>query len=777
MTYHFIGLGGIGMSALARILLQRGDSVKGSDLKSSLILQELEKEGAKVQIGHNADWVEENATIVYSSDIKNDNVEWVKAKEKNLQMLHRSDLLHELMKGQKSLLVTGTHGKTTTTALLVSVLLEAELDPSFVVGALMRPSNTNGKAGKGEYFVAEADESDGSFLKTPAYAAILTNLENDHLEYWGSERMLGLAFQQFIAQTENLFWCCDSERLSRLKTKGTSYGFSQGAKLQITRFRQTKKGILFDLGKYKDIELGLMGRHNALNGAAVFGLALSLKIPEREIRSAFQKFSGTARRLEFKGEKHKVAVYDDYGHHPNEIRATLKALRDHVGERRLVVVFQPHRYTRVRDLFEEFTECFADADEVMMTDIYSAGEAPILGITSATLYAKMREKMGSKVHFFPRTHLEAGVASFLRPLDVVLTLGAGDVTQTGDPILNLFAARAPKIQVALLCGGTSIEHPVSLMSAKNVISALDPAVYQISYFGITKEGQWRLNLDLETPALAEPKLSSEVLAELLKCDVCLPVFHGPKGEDGMIAGFLETLHLPYVGCDYRSGALCMHKGWTKEVVVHHNVPVVPFFAFDRILFRENPQELIQKIREQFSYPVWIKPVHLGSSFGVSRAMNEEEAISAAQLAFSYDDEILVEKEIEGRQIEFSILGNSRIQIALPGEIINHGAFVGYDKKYGSGAMEIRVPAEISENEKQIGYELAEKAYRATGCKGLARIDFFLDQEGCFWFNEINPFPGCTDTSAFPKSWALSGVPMTQVADEMIALAFHRSRVS
>jgi len=780
MTYHFIGLGGIGMSALARILLQRGGSVQGSDLKSSRILEELEKEGAKVQIGHRADFVQENATIVYSSDIKDDNVEWLKAKEKNLKVLHRSDLLHELMKDQKSLLVTGTHGKTTTTALLAFALIEAGLDPSFALGGLMRPfnadSNINGKSGSGEYFVAEADESDGSFLKTSGFAAIVTNLENDHLEYWGSERMLDLAFQQFIAQTEHLFWCCDDERLSKLKTKGTSYGFSNKANLQIKRFRQTKKGILFDLGKYKDIELALMGRHNALNGAAVFGLLLSLGVSESLIRSAFQKFSGTARRLEFKGEKHKVAVYDDYGHHPNEIRATLKALRDHINERRLVVVFQPHRYTRVRDLFEEFTTCFADADEVMMTDIYSAGEAPITGITSATLYAKMREKLGSKVHFFPRTHLESGVASFLKPLDVVLTIGAGDVTQTGEPILNLFAERAPKINVAILCGGTSIEHPVSLMSAKNVISALDGSVYNLSYFGLTKEGQWRRELDLETPTLGEPKLSSEVLTEFLKCDVCVPIFHGPKGEDGMIAGFLETLHLPYVGCDYRAGALCMHKGWTKEVVVHHNVPIVPFFSFYKLEFREKPQELIQKIKEQFNYPVWIKPVHLGSSFGVSRAKNEEEALIAAELAFSLDDEILVEKEIVGRQIEFSILGNFKIQIALPGEIINHGAFVGYDDKYGQEAMEIRVPAEISETEKQIGYELATRAYLATRCKGLARIDFFLDREGCFWFNEINPFPGCTDTSAFPKCWAFSGVPMTQVVDEMIALAFHRSRL-
>ncbi len=774
MTYHFIGLGGIGMSALARILMQKGHSVQGSDLILSSLLKELEKEGAKVQIGHSAETLNEIETVIYSSDIKEDNVELIRAQQEKLMLLHRSDLLHELMKGKKNLLVTGTHGKTTTTALLASVLMEAELDPSFVIGGLIRSLNTNGQAGQGEYFVAEADESDGSFLKTPAFAAIVTNLENDHLEYWGSPRMLDLAFQQFVAQTEHLFWCCDSPRLAALKMKGISYGFSEQADLAISNFKQTKKGILFDLGKYKEIELALIGRHNALNGAAVFALALSLQVPEEAIRCAFKKFSGTVRRMEWKGEKHKVSVFDDYGHHPNEIKATIQALREQIRERRLVVVFQPHRYTRVRDLFEEFTTCFADADEVVMTDIYSSGEAPITGITSAALYTRLREKLGAKVHFFPRTHLEAGVASFLKPLDVVLTLGAGDVTKAGETILNLYAQRAPKWTVGVLFGGPSAEHPVSIMSAKNMISALDLSVYDVKLFGVTKSGEWRFGFDLEEP-FQGPKISPEIVQELLKCDVCIPVFHGPQGEDGMIAALLETFGLPYVGCDYRTGAVCMQKGWTKEIVVHHHVPIVPFFEIDVQTYRKDPQVLLQKIEERFPYPVWIKPVHLGSSIGVRRASQASEVIECADYAFSYDDVVIVEKEIEGRQIEFSLLGNESIQVALPGEIINHGAFVAYDKKYGAGAMEIRVPAPITEIQKQIGCELAEKVYRACGCKGLARVDFFLDKEGCYWFNEINPFPGFTNTSAYPKMWFESGVSIPQLVDELIATAFHRNR--
>ena len=375
--------------------------MKGSDIRQSPLLQTLEQEGATVQIGHSADFIEEGETVIYSTGIKEDNVEFIRARERGLNIFHRSDLLHELMRGKKPLLVSGTHGKTTTSALLSWVLMQAELDPSFAVGGLIRSLNTNGRAGQGEYFVAEADESDGSFLKTRAYAAIVTNLEDDHLDYWGSDSALDAAFQRFIDQAERLFWCYDDPRLSLLRTKGTSYGFLEGADIPVSHFRQTQKGIVFDVGNYAAVELALLGRHNALNGTAVFALSLRLGIAEETIRRAFRTFSGAGRRLEQRGEKHKVAVFDDYGHHPNEIRVTIKALRDHIRERRLVVVFQPHRYTRVRNLFEEFTSSFSDADEVIMTDIYSAGEAPIPGITSAALYSRMREKWGAKIHFFP----------------------------------------------------------------------------------------------------------------------------------------------------------------------------------------------------------------------------------------------------------------------------------------------------------------------------------------------------------------------------------------
>ncbi len=616
----------------------------------------------------------------------------------------------------------------------------------------------------------------------------MTNLDNDHMSYWKNEENLDAAFSQFFSNVESpshLFWCKDDPRLRELKPRGFSYGFSADADLSIQQFSQDEKGIRFDLAfqnnVYPGIEVPLFGRHNALNAAAVFGLALQLGLSDGDIRKALKKFSGAKRRLEFKGEAHKIKLYDDYGHHPAEINATLKALKEGIRERRLVAIFQPHRYTRVQELFEEFLGCFGDADAVILTDIYPAGEAPIPGVSTAALYTRMKEALGAKLHFLPRQHLEAGAAEFLKPLDVVLTIGAGDVTRAGLPILKKWAEKAPKIRVALLFGGTSAEHDVSVQSAKNVFKGFDPAVYDVKLFGLTKAGDWifgpgsfeKLKSHARQPG--ERRLPVSVLEELYQCDVCVPVFHGPQGEDGMIQGFLDTLQIPYAGCDYRSGALCMHKGWTKHTALMHQIPTPKFFEMDAVEYRQDPGALLDKIEKRLAYPVWIKPVHLGSSIGVGRAETPEEAVEKAKLAFYYDDCILVEEHVEGRQIEFGLIGNEAVRVGPPCEILNHGAFVDYKGKYGPAAMPYAIPARISETEAAIGEELAKKTYFAAGCKGLARIDFFIDNLGYFWLNEINPFPGCTDTSAFPKLWAAGGVGMEEICDDLVALAFQRTR--
>ena len=786
-TYHFIGLGGIGMSALARILMQRGTLVQGTDCSSSLLLEQLGREGAQVQVGHDASWIQKATTVIFSTDIKEKNEELQRAKQLSIPLLHRSELLDRLMKGKQPLLVTGTHGKTTTSSLLAWVLHDAGKDPTFALGGILASLDTNGKAGKGPLFVAESDESDGSFLKTPAFGAIVTNLDNDHMNYWKTDENLEDAFRQFftaVKSPSHLFWCKDDVRLESLKPPGFSYGFSDCADLIIRSFEPSEKGIRFDItfqGKtYREIDLSLFGRHNALNGAAVFGLALQLQVDEEAIRKALLRFSGARRRLEFKGEAHKVKVFDDYGHHPVEIAATLKAIRGSIRERRLVAVFQPHRYTRVQDLFDDFLTCFGEADSVVLTDIYSAGEDPIVGVTTAALYTRMKEVLGTKLHFFPRQHLEAGVVEILKPLDVVLTIGAGDVTRAPDPILKKWAEKAPKIRVALLCGGTSAEHEVSICSAINVLKGLDRSVYDVQCFGVTKQGHWIMGPDcfdkLKTVApISEPKIPLTVLEELTRCQVCIPVFHGPQGEDGMMQGFLDALQIPYAGCDYRSGALCMHKGWTKHIAIMHSIPTPPFFEMNSREYRENPEAFHQKIAERLTFPIWLKPVHLGSSIGVGCARDLDEAKIKAEAAFHFDDTIIVEQHVEGRQIEFGVIGNDFLRIGPPCEILNHGAFVDYKGKYGAAAMPYAIPARLTETQAALGVDLAKRAYLAAGCKGLARVDFFIDENGHFWLNEINPFPGCTDTSAFPQLWAAGGVGMGQICDELVASAFHRTR--
>lgn len=445
--FHLIGLGGIGMSALSRILLKRGFSVSGSDAAISPLLKELQNEGARLHVGHRKENVPD-AIVVYSSAVKEDNPERQAALERRLPIWHRSELLDFLIQGQKPLLITGTHGKTTTTALLAWVLIEAGLDPSYVVGGIARNLNTNGRSGVGAYFVAEADESDGSFLKTPSFGAIVTNCENDHLDFWKMQERLDAAFAQFFMQAQNshhLFWCSDDPRLCAMNPPGVAYGFAVRSDLRVMAYRQEQDSILFDCawkGKlFPDIALSLIGKHNALNGAAVFGLALSLGVPEEIIRKAFTSFLGTKRRLEFKGAVSGIRLFDDYAHHPTEIETTLRGVRASLAQGRLIAIFQPHRFTRTRDLWHEFATCFESVDLVILTEIYGAGEDPIPGITSEALAESIQSVLQKRFVFIPRNALEAGAAALLRPHDVVVTMGAGDITKSGEGILSHYKER------------------------------------------------------------------------------------------------------------------------------------------------------------------------------------------------------------------------------------------------------------------------------------------------------------------------------------------------
>lgn len=438
---HFVGIGGIGMSALARILLMRRERVSGSDLQLSPLVEQLSEEGAEVFIGHEVENIANAQMVVFSTDIAANNPELTAATQLGIPLIHRSELLAQLLRGYAPLLVTGTHGKTTTSALLAHVLRQAALDPSFAIGGMVSTLQTNGYHGRGIYFVAEADESDGSFLTYPSFGAIITNLENDHMNYWKEEEALNRAFGQFASQVgslEHLFWCKDDLRLSSLGLAGHSYGFSAAAQLTINHFHQIGWQVVFDITfqerHFKEIELPLIGAHNVLNAAAVFGLGLKLDVQESILRRAFISFPGVGRRLEKKGEAKGIEIYDDYAHHPTEIFATLRALKLATRCNRLIVAFQPHRYSRVRDCLEEFGRAFSHADAVIVTDIYSARETPIPGINAEKICEKIVKTIPTE--YVKREQLPSFLSAYLQRGDLLVTMGAGDITQVGPLVLD-----------------------------------------------------------------------------------------------------------------------------------------------------------------------------------------------------------------------------------------------------------------------------------------------------------------------------------------------------
>lgn len=445
-SYHFIGIGGIGMSALAQILLQRGDKVTGSDLASSYITDALKKNGAEIFVGHHAKNVEGANFVVFSTDVKQENEELKEAKAKKMPLLHRSQLLYELMKGYSSLLVSGTHGKTTTSSLLAHILKKGGIDPCFAIGGIVKSLGSNGGYGKGSYFVAEADESDGSFLAYDAFGAIITNIDGDHLDYWKTMKDLERGFKSFadgVSSKEHLFWCRDDEILSSFMKKGVGYGFSEKAELCIKSFSQEGLRLNFDFSfdgkEYKQVEVPLIGRHNVLNSASVFGMALRAGMDEEDVRRAFASFQGVGRRVEKKGEMASICLYDDYAHHPTEISCTLGAIKSAFSERRLVVAFQPHRFTRTRDCFDQFGPALKEADEIIVTDIFAAREQPIEGITIELLLKRIQEQSGKSIHYVPRDKLADFLLHFLQPHDILLTMGAGDVTKVCPELLKKFS--------------------------------------------------------------------------------------------------------------------------------------------------------------------------------------------------------------------------------------------------------------------------------------------------------------------------------------------------
>lgn len=788
---HFIGIGGIGMSGLAKLMLSRNAEVTGSDLASNYVTEGLVKGGAKVYIGHSSKYIKPGMTVVYSSDIKKDNPEFQAALNMKCEMLHRSDLLVQLMQDYKTLAVAGTHGKTTTSAMLTSVLSKANFDPAFAVGGIIPQFDSNAGHGEGEHFVAEADESDGTFLKYNPYGAIVTNIDLDHMNYFGSESELVVAFKSFMSKVksaEHLFWCGDDPRLKSLMMPGVSYGFGKHCEVRALRWEQRGWKIAFDAkfkGKtYIDIEAPLVGKHNVLNALAVFGLSLSLGIDESAARAGLRSFQGVKRRCEKKGEFRDVLLLDDYAHHPTEIRTTLHGIRLAIQERRLIAVYQPHRYSRTKDCLGTFGGIFDDADEVILTDIYAAGEPEIPGLSYKQVLEEIQATAGIPCRYVPRERLVSALAAFLRPHDVMVTLGAGDVTKVGGDLAEMFVLSPPKkLKVGVIFGGRSVEHEVSLRSGRNICESLNQDIYDIECYGIAKDGSWAYNVDLNDQVKMIPPsekgpteaMGPEVITHLLECDILFPIMHGPFGEDGTVQGFLDILGKPYIGADHRACAVCMDKALTKNLMVYHGIATPPFVSFNLHEWKTESERILSQIHQTLRFPLFVKPTHLGSSVGVTKVEHEGQLQQAVANAFKFDTHVLVENGIQGRELEFAVLGNDEIHVFPPGEICSEGKVYDYESKYGHNSTKTESVASISDEICAEGKRLAHRAYKVTGCTGMARIDFFLDQDGKLWLNEINPIPGFTSISLYPKICEAHGLDAAQLVDRLIILGLHRRR--
>lgn len=454
---HFIGIGGIGMSGIAEVLHNLGHRVQGSDQSESANVQRLRDKGIKVFVGHRAENLGDAEVVVVSTAIKKNNPELIAAREKLLPVVRRAEMLAELMRFRNAIAIGGTHGKTTTTSMVATLLEAGGLDPTVIIGGIINAYGTNARMGEGEWMVVEADESDGTFLKLPADVAVVTNIDPEHLDHYGNFDAVRAAFRQFV---ENVpfygfgVMCLDHPEVqamvSRIEDrKVITYGENPQADVRFGNVRMDGATSVFDVEirrrrtgqviELKDLRLPMPGRHNVSNATAAIAVAQRLGIKPDAIARGLAAFGGVKRRFTLTGNWNGVSIYDDYGHHPVEIRAVLRAARE-ACQGRIIAIHQPHRYSRVHSLFEEFAGCFNDADTVMIAPIYAAGEEPIDGVSAETLVSRIKSGGHRDARYLEGPEqLASTIGGIARPGDFVVLLGAGSITYWAAALPNELA--------------------------------------------------------------------------------------------------------------------------------------------------------------------------------------------------------------------------------------------------------------------------------------------------------------------------------------------------
>ena len=452
---HFVGIGGIGMSGIAEVLVNLGYNVGGSDVQPSETTARLQKIGAKIVIGHAAENIGNADVVVTSTAVKENNPEVVEAHRKKIPVIPRAEMLAELLKMKFSVAVSGSHGKTTTTSMISIILAQGDLDPTMVIGGKLASIGSNARLGDGEIIVAEADESDGSFLKLSPTIAVITNIDREHLDYYPGIAEIKEAFLKF-ANIVPFYGCtvvCNDnihvrEIIPSIKRRIITYGIETPADYSAEDIKFTKRKTCYTpiyrgekLGK---IELTVPGLFNVYNSLAAVAVARELNLDFATIKEGLKSFSGVQRRMEIKGRVGDITIVDDYGHHPTEIKETLKAMRQ-IWKDRLIVVFQPHRFTRTKALFKEFTKAFNDVDILILNDIYPASEEPIAGINSAVLCEAIKKEGQTHVEYIPKTEdIIEYLLKTVKEKDTVATIGAGSIYKIGETFIKQLVARETK---------------------------------------------------------------------------------------------------------------------------------------------------------------------------------------------------------------------------------------------------------------------------------------------------------------------------------------------
>lgn len=763
--FHFIGIGGVGMSALAKILVEQGCEVSGSDAKDSPTLDMLKNLGARIFVGHRAKNILDEKgnpvdAIVCSSAIPADNPEVIAASKFKIPKLHRSDINAYLLNSRKGIAVSGSHGKTTTTSMIGYVLHSADVDPTIIIGGESTDLGTGAILGKSDWLVTEADESDGSFVTLKPKIAVVTNIEDDHLDHYGTIDKIRNAFKVFINNIDResgvAVLCFDNENLRELakviKRKIISYAIDNDADFTARNIKTTTKGITFEvlhgeevLGK---IQLSIHGRHNVLNALATIATALEVGVSFDKIAEGLKNFHGAKRRFQIKGRVRNILIVDDYAHHPTEIAATLKAARE-TKPNKVVCIFQPHRYSRTQLLLKEFGGAFQNADLLVLTDVYSAGEEKISGVSGESILKEVLSTTNQAVSYIPkREDIATALKNQLSPGDLVITMGAGDIYKTGEEILALLKDWTDK-KIVVVCGGTSTEAEVSRRTGKAIHNALKSKNYNVELM----------------------ELNPQTFAATIKeknCDIVFNAVHGKYGEDGLIQGTLDMLKIPYTGSGVLAAAITMDKIATKRFLNSAQISTPKFAVYREA---DHSETLAKDIEKAFGLPVVIKAASQGSSIGVTIVEKASEIDSAIENAFSLGDEVLVEEFIRGRELTVAVMGNEDDAEALPIiEITTTTGRYDYKTKYTVGMSTHIVPAQIPEDLTAKVQKLAVDAFKICKCSGVARVDIMLSEKNIPYVIEINSVPGMTETSLVPDAARANGIDFPELCEKILTLA-------